>query len=142
MIRDYLLAVRQAILHFILARRLDTLAKRVTPEPPVDPVLLFAGTPPAYPDYVPDDYGVYEELGSVGPYKIVCYRPRGWYYDDGAFVLEEGLDVGDDESEFREFTLRITPDEYVAHRVVHAAADWSTVPLQSDVKQNSQSVDL
>ena len=138
MILRLLSIIRQYLLSVHLSRTLDKLKGKTYPDHPVDPVLLFAGDLPEYPDFVPAEYGVYEKHGSIGSHDIVRYQPRSWRYDDGTFILHEQIDIDNSESGVREFTIKISPSDYVAHRVVYAAADWEEIPLQSNLSSSTE----
>lgn len=105
-----------------LEERLDELADEHQMDNPPYPELIFAGDPPAYPEWWPYDK-TYVEEDTIDGHLIATYRPRIWdVTDDKTFTLHdmcEDPDVDVDNPEEREFALEIEPTDYVAYRLVN-----------------------
>lgn len=118
-----------------LTERMDELAAELEEAYPGggDPVLLFAGDPPMYDHRLPDTYDVCEELDRVEGHHIVRYRPRIWEFEDGTFTLHDGHGGFGARPENVEFSVEVTPDDYVAYRLVRP--EWHDPDADHDVPE-------
>jgi|AntDeeMetageno51_2_1112566.scaffolds.fasta_scaffold01260_2 hypothetical protein len=123
---------------FELDRIRDRMIKDKEPAP--DPVVIVAGNYPLYTDKIPDEWvHLNHEIESSRYAKIVVYRPRAWEMaEDGTIILHDGT-LGSHDNEFEsEFTIEISPDQYVDYRSISAEEmSDGTVPAESvdDEKQ-------